>query len=215
MHCLTFQAEMGRTVRRRWFPASVPRWSWRWPAVCRLMAEPARWRWLWWRSSLECSTHRECSLGWGKGLWPKWLDQTAASQWEAWTVWHIEHVFFDLVKFTFFLLSLVVALLIAFCLTNVNNLYEVKCTFVVHCDWVWSLHTELFIFYSDVVCSELFGEVGVGINFDKYEDIPVEATGEGCPIHIDNVRELCLFFHSVLAVMFGFGRNRMQICKTS
>ena len=36
-------------------------------------------------------------------------------------------------------------------------------------------------------CSELFGEVGVGINFDKYEDIPVEATGEGCPMHIDNV----------------------------
>ena len=35
--------------------------------------------------------------------------------------------------------------------------------------------------------SELFGEVGVGINFDKYEDIPVEATGDGCPMHIDNV----------------------------
>jgi len=46
----------------------------------------------------------------------------------------------------------------------------------------------------------LFGEVGVGINFDKYEDIPVEATGEGCPMHIDNVRQLCIFCHSVLAV---------------
>jgi len=38
-----------------------------------------------------------------------------------------------------------------------------------------------------MMCSELFGEVGVGINFDKYEDIPVEATGEGCPMHIDSV----------------------------
>ena len=45
--------------------------------------------------------------------------------------------------------------------------------------------------------SELFGEVGVGINFDKYEDIPVEATGEGCPMHINNVSLLspysCLY----------------------
>ena len=43
------------------------------------------------------------------------------------------------------------------------------------------------------MCSELFGEVGVGINFDKYEDIPVEATGEGCPMHIDSVSEYSLY----------------------
>ena len=45
-------------------------------------------------------------------------------------------------------------------------------------------------------CSELFGEVGVGINFDKYEDIPVEATGEGCPMHINNVSRASLL-HSI------------------
>jgi len=44
-----------------------------------------------------------------------------------------------------------------------------------------------------VLYSELFGEVGVGINFDKYEDIPVEATGEGCPMHIDSVSHCSLY----------------------
>lgn len=34
---------------------------------------------------------------------------------------------------------------------------------------------------------ELFAASNTGINFDKYEDIPVEATGEGCPAHIENV----------------------------
>lgn len=37
------------------------------------------------------------------------------------------------------------------------------------------------------VVSELFGEVGIGINFNKYEDIPVEATGADCPAHINSV----------------------------
>ncbi len=31
---------------------------------------------------------------------------------------------------------------------------------------------------------ELFGSTNTGINFEKYDDIPVEATGEGCPKHI-------------------------------
>lgn len=34
---------------------------------------------------------------------------------------------------------------------------------------------------------ELFGTGCTGINFDKYEDIPVEATGEDCPKHIESV----------------------------
>lgn len=31
---------------------------------------------------------------------------------------------------------------------------------------------------------ELFASTNTGINFEKYDDIPVEATGEGCPKHI-------------------------------
>jgi ATP-dependent RNA helicase DDX3X len=34
---------------------------------------------------------------------------------------------------------------------------------------------------------ELFGIGCTGINFDKYEDIPVEATGEDCPKNIEIV----------------------------
>jgi len=33
---------------------------------------------------------------------------------------------------------------------------------------------------------DLFGDGGTGINFNKYEDIPVEATGENVPQHIEN-----------------------------
>ncbi|KAI0226713.1 ATP-dependent RNA helicase DDX3Y [Lamellibrachia satsuma] len=33
---------------------------------------------------------------------------------------------------------------------------------------------------------ELFGTGNTGINFDKYEDIPVDVSGEDCPQHIDN-----------------------------
>ncbi|XP_033759680.1 putative ATP-dependent RNA helicase Pl10 isoform X1 [Pecten maximus] len=36
---------------------------------------------------------------------------------------------------------------------------------------------------------ELFGGGNTGINFDKYEDIPVEATGESCPKHIESFEE--------------------------
>jgi len=34
---------------------------------------------------------------------------------------------------------------------------------------------------------ELFGVNNTGINFDKYEDIPVEVSGENCPGHIESV----------------------------
>ncbi|XP_078695486.1 ATP-dependent RNA helicase DDX3Y-like isoform X8 [Branchiostoma floridae x Branchiostoma belcheri] len=39
---------------------------------------------------------------------------------------------------------------------------------------------------------ELFGKSNTGINFDKYEDIPVEATGESCPQHIVEFTDLDL-----------------------
>lgn len=34
---------------------------------------------------------------------------------------------------------------------------------------------------------ELFEASNTGINFDKYEDIPVEATGDDTPPHVENV----------------------------
>ena len=34
---------------------------------------------------------------------------------------------------------------------------------------------------------ELFGTGNTGINFDKYEDIPVDATGEDAPNHVETV----------------------------
>lgn len=37
---------------------------------------------------------------------------------------------------------------------------------------------------------ELFGTGNTGINFNKYEDIPVDATGENVPPHIDSVSAL-------------------------
>lgn len=61
--------------------------------------------------------------------------------------------------------------------------------------------------------SELFGEVGVGINFDKYEDIPVEATGEGCPMHIDNVSwcpSCYVFKNNTLISLCVWGDNSGQ-----
>jgi len=39
---------------------------------------------------------------------------------------------------------------------------------------------------------ELFGTGNTGINFSKYEDIPVEATGEKVPRNITSVR-ICLY----------------------
>lgn len=39
---------------------------------------------------------------------------------------------------------------------------------------------------------ELFGSSTTGINFDKYEDIPVEATGDDVPPHVDNFGDIDL-----------------------
>ena len=36
---------------------------------------------------------------------------------------------------------------------------------------------------------ELFGGTNTGINFGKYEDIPVEATGQNCPPRVDTFSE--------------------------
>ena len=44
------------------------------------------------------------------------------------------------------------------------------------------------------VYSELFGSCNTGINFDKYEDIPVEATGYDCPQCISDVSCMLSFF---------------------
>jgi len=43
---------------------------------------------------------------------------------------------------------------------------------------------------------ELFGNSHTGINFDKYEDIPVEATGHDCPRHIESFCDI--EFHEIL-----------------
>ncbi|EHB16367.1 ATP-dependent RNA helicase DDX3Y [Heterocephalus glaber] len=37
---------------------------------------------------------------------------------------------------------------------------------------------------------ELFSEGNTGINFEKYDDIPVEATGNNCPPHIENFSDV-------------------------
>ena len=82
------QAEMGRTVKWWRFPTSVSRWPRRWApaAVCRLVAEPARWRSWIQRTAVERTTHGKCSLGRGEGLRSEWLDETAATQRETGTV---------------------------------------------------------------------------------------------------------------------------------
>uniref|UniRef100_A0A671V4U6 RNA helicase n=1 Tax=Sparus aurata TaxID=8175 RepID=A0A671V4U6_SPAAU len=38
--------------------------------------------------------------------------------------------------------------------------------------------------------SELFSASNTGINFEKYDDIPVEATGQNCPHHIENFQDV-------------------------
>ncbi|KAJ4918304.1 hypothetical protein JOQ06_006438 [Pogonophryne albipinna] len=38
--------------------------------------------------------------------------------------------------------------------------------------------------------NELFGASNTGINFEKYDDIPVEATGSNCPPHIDTFHDV-------------------------
>lgn len=49
---------------------------------------------------------------------------------------------------------------------------------------------------------ELFGTGNTGINFSKYEDIPVEATGDNIPPHITSVsfkiKRIIHFFFSIM-----------------
>ncbi|XP_076339788.1 putative ATP-dependent RNA helicase Pl10 [Tachypleus tridentatus] len=44
----------------------------------------------------------------------------------------------------------------------------------------------------DYLERQLFGNSHTGINFDKYEDIPVEATGDDCPSHINTFDDCSL-----------------------
>ncbi|KAG8197194.1 hypothetical protein JTE90_011350 [Oedothorax gibbosus] len=53
-------------------------------------------------------------------------------------------------------------------------------------DWVSPLPRD------ERVERQLFGQGHSGINFEKYEDIPVEATGEDCPAHVSNFLEMQL-----------------------
>lgn len=46
--------------------------------------------------------------------------------------------------------------------------------------------------------SELFSGSNTGINFEKYDDIPVEATGSNCPGPIENVSLLVVIFRKPL-----------------
>ena len=60
------------------------------------------------------------------------------------------------------------------------------------------------VYYS---CSELFSATLTGINFDKYEDIPVEATGESCPKHITSFTD-CNFSEIILSnIEVGFKKK--------
>ena len=70
------------------------------------------------------------------------------------------------------------------------SLLSFRCVFLV-CIIVALLHVNLF-FHFMLACSysrELFGGTNTGINFGKYEDIPVEATGQDCPPHIETFPE--------------------------
>ncbi|XP_073472413.1 ATP-dependent RNA helicase DDX3X isoform X5 [Aquarana catesbeiana] len=45
---------------------------------------------------------------------------------------------------------------------------------------------------NDRVEQELFSGGNTGINFEKYDDIPVEATGQNCPPHIETFQEVSM-----------------------
>ena len=61
---------------------------------------------------------------------------------------------------------------------------------------------------------EMFGTGNSGINFDKYEDIPVEATGNDVPEHIASVSKTLLFFPSFTQMMFSIGPTELYSNKT-
>jgi ATP-dependent RNA helicase DDX3X len=56
---------------------------------------------------------------------------------------------------------------------------------------------------------ELYDGHNTGINFEKYDDIPVEATGKECPSNIESVRNLTVvhfkiaLFHFEINSQFG------------
>lgn len=51
--------------------------------------------------------------------------------------------------------------------------------------------------------AQLFGAQLSGINFDKYEDIPVEASGNDCPTAIDSVR-IYIYIYTIMCIrMYG------------
>lgn len=45
----------------------------------------------------------------------------------------------------------------------------------------------IILLFKIYIFRQLFHQGHTGINFEKYEDIPVEATGEDCPEQISNV----------------------------
>lgn len=61
--------------------------------------------------------------------------------------------------------------------------------------------------------SELFSGSNTGINFEKYDDIPVEATGTNCPPHIESVslsssslKQIVFYFSSYALGLFIYLR---------
>jgi len=53
---------------------------------------------------------------------------------------------------------------------------------------------------------ELFGNNSTGINFKNYEDIPVEATGEDIPSHINTVSLIYLTLR-ITSFVSNFNNN--------
>lgn len=63
--------------------------------------------------------------------------------------------------------------------------------------------------------SELFSGSNTGINFEKYDDIPVEATGSNCPSHIESVSIYIAFnliTTQIPALKNIVGELKMVIC---
>ena len=68
----------------------------------------------------------------------------------------------------------------------------------------WSWHKRVWF------CRELFGNTNTGINFERYDDIPVEATGEGCPKHISSFTEC--HFSPIIQANIEVGGKGMNGC---
>lgn len=63
------------------------------------------------------------------------------------------------------------------------------------------LPVTLVIIFFKFVFSELFSGSNTGINFEKYDDIPVEATGSNSPPHIESVSSC--FLLRLMSVMWA------------